>query len=679
MSKHTSGAAADALLDRDARRAGVLREYTDALGTSRRASASVVTALCRAVAQEPGRVSPAAVIVGVGARSIQLPTDETLRARPAGELRLEDGGTLSALAVSRAAKAGVRLAADGPIPLGVHELVLDGAAPDSPRRFVMASPKSLAASATNGGRGAERRLAVFLPLYSVTPGGAFGIGTYSDLRELCEWAHATAGALVGTLPLFPAFLDKPFDPSPYAPVSRLMWNELFVDPTQAPEWRAVSVRKSAESGAFARQVRAARKGDLVDYRLSWKLARRTLGVMAAAAKASPRRWAEVVAASSGESMRYAKFRAAADAAGAGWSSWKHPRGTDLIDAAPADPRDVDLYLYAQTLASSQLAALKRTTPTGSPLYLDLPVGVHGDGYDACTRPDLFLHDFSAGAPPDPLNTHGQAWGFPPMHPTAGRADGYAHLRAVLRRMLSVAGVLRIDHVMGLYRMYCVLNGESGADGAYLRFPEEELFALVMIEAARAGAMVVGEDLGTVPEPVRRIMKRRGILGMHVQQFALGGPPGKSLHPAGAQVLASLNTHDTPTFNGFWAADDADLRLSLGHLDEDEAAGERTQRTATRREVARDLRALGLPAGNGRAAAFSLSRVQCRGPAPIALVNLEDLWGERRPQNVPGTSTEHPNWRRRAAKPLSAIVKDRKLANELVLLRKERRRPVKESR
>jgi 4-alpha-glucanotransferase len=555
-----------------------------------------------------------------------------------------------------------------PIPLGVHQLIIEHGR-ETWRRFVLARPRSLGHTTTHAGR----RLAVFLPLYSVAPGGPFGVGSYSDLRDLCVWADRAAGSLVGTLPLFPAFLDRPFDPSPYAPISRLMWNELFIDPRETPEWSSPDVQRGATSVLSSRAAVSIRTGPLVDYRGAWNIARRVLSKMAAVARASPSRWAEVVSQASAETMRYALFRAAVDATGTCWDAWPAAWRLGRIDPALVDPSTVQMYLYAQTVASSQIRAIGSSTHAHNPLYLDLPVGVHAGGFDTYTRPDLFLHGISAGAPPDPLNTQGQMWGFPPLHPTAGRADGYAHLRAVLRRMLSVTGVLRIDHVMGLYRMFCVPEGHDGTHGAYVRYPEDEMFAIVMIEAARVGATVVGEDLGTVPPPVRSIMKRAGILGMHVQQFAVGAGPGPSIEPAGSHVLASLNTHDTPTFAGFWKADDATLRLTLGQTDEAGAATERAGRTRTRRAVAAELGKLKLPAGTARDAAMSIMRLQARGPAPITLVNLEDLWGERRPQNVPGTSTEYPNWRRRTAGSFRSILSDAGIAGALSALRRERRR------
>ncbi|MBX3380213.1 MAG: 4-alpha-glucanotransferase [Phycisphaeraceae bacterium] len=651
-----------------AARAGVLTSYVDGLGEIVRPPTEVVHALCEIVTRGIGDASPPPIVVIAGKREIQFPIPGEVRGHCKLRLVLEDGADV---AISRVASVRntrqFRVHLRESLPVGVHRLQIEHRRQIT-THLVLARPPSLRRVAEHAGR----RLAVFLPLYSAVPGGPFGAGTYTDLRAICDWAGRTAGALVGTLPLFPAFLDHPFDPSPYAPISRLMWNELFIDPRESPEWRSANVQKSAAAHASGARARRMGKGSLVDYRKSWQLARRTLKQMAAEARSSPSRWAEVLSHASAEMQRYALFRAAADATGTGWDRWPSSWRAGRIELARVDPLDIDMYLYAQTLAAAQINAIQRASPSNNPLYLDLPVGVHASGFDTFSRPDLFLHEMSAGAPPDPLNARGQVWGFPPMHPTAGRADGYAHLRAVLRRMLSVTGVLRIDHVMGLYRMFCVPKGQDGTRGAYLRYPEEELFAIVLIEAARAGAMIVGEDLGTVPPAIRKIMKRDGVLGMHIQQFALSAGPGPSIGAANSHVLAGLNTHDTPTFAGFWHADDARLRRSLGHTDKASAAIEREGRQKTRVAVAKQLMKLKLPARNARQAGMSLMRLQARGPAPIIIVNLEDLWGERLPQNVPGTSAEYPNWRRRAAKPLRSIFADAGIAKSLSTLRKDRR-------
>jgi 4-alpha-glucanotransferase len=643
----------------------IITSFTDGLGVSRRAPESAVRALAEAIESTTNSEALETVVVLAGSRTLRLAQRATTRSRPTGVLRLEDGGELQvSVAAGVAGDTGLRLQLSGRIPLGVHRLLLRTARTES-AVLVLARPKSLAEIVKRSGR----QLALFLPLHAVV-GEPFGVGTYGDLEALTRWAATFGGARFGTLPLFAAYLDEPFDPSPYAPVSRLMWNELFIDPRQTSEWREPGVQKIVQSSAFQRQAGRAKSGRYVDYHLTWKLARRALKAMSAAARNRPRRWSEIIRGLSLETGRYALFRAAVDATRSAWDQWPATWRSGRIDASQLHPGDIDLYVYAQAIATEQIRSI-RAGGSANPLYLDLPIGVHAHGYETFAQPDLFLNGVSAGAPPDGLNASGQSWGFPPMHPTAGRLDGYAHLRAILRQMLSVAGVLRIDHVMGLYRMYCIPRGHDSTQGAYIRYPEEELFAVVMIEAARAGAVVVGEDLGTVPRQVRALMGRFGLLGMHVQQFALA-TNGRSIRPARPGVLASLNTHDTPGFAAFWNADDVKLRLNLGHVDSAEAKAEAARRRSLRRAVSQELGEQSLGHRSAREAALSLMRLQARGRAQISLVNLEDLWGEREPQNVPGTSFEYPNWRRRVARPLRVILHDRQIAEDLRGLARERR-------
>lgn len=663
MPKKTKTPAPSPALKARALRAGVLTEYTDGLGQLRAAPAKAVAALCDAVEAHQPSEQAAVAIATVGARTLSFDRQTWMPRSGRAVISLEDQGQIDCRIEPAESRTQLRVRCDRPIPLGTHRL--DFNACEDGTVHILCRPQSLSHLVEASGR----RLALFLPLYAVHADrrapGRFGVGTYDDLKSLCDWSKNTADALVGTLPLFPAFLDKPFEPSPYAPATRQMWNELFVDVRHAREWTDPRVQRAA------REARATNPtaGRFVDYRASWSAARRVLRPMAEAAFATPARWAEVLAHVNTETARYALFRAANDATGKTWEKWPAAWRAGRIDPAKVDPRDVNLYIYAQSLANEQMAALRRSAGAKSPLYLDLPVGVHARGYDTWTRPDLFLQGFSAGAPADALNTDGQLWGFPPMHPLAGRVHGYAHLRTVLRRMLEVAGVLRIDHVMGLYRMFCTVDGDSATQGTYLRYPEEEWFAVVMIEAARAGAVVVGEDLGTVPPPVRTLMKSTGMLGMHVQQFSFSGSP--FIQPAGPNVLACLNTHDTPTFAGYWHAADIRLRKLLRQTDAKGRDRENLERRQARRKIKQELAAKKLPSDTAKQAALSLMRLQAKGPSPITLVNLEDLWGERDPQNVPGTNEALPNWRQRAAKSLTQITQDNAIAKALAILKRDR--------
>ncbi|MBX3389200.1 MAG: 4-alpha-glucanotransferase [Phycisphaeraceae bacterium] len=638
-------------LQRAARVAGIADHYVDAFGTRKNVSVEVLEALLKCLAAVRVKSElPGVVLARAGAHEIMLPWKDSRTPRGA-ELSIEDSHDRLSSARPALAPGGIRLRFKEKLPLGTHRLRLEGG-----KRLaefhVISAPSSLATSVRRAGR----HLAVFLPIHSIRGRTGFGVGTYSDLQELVRWASSAGSPIVGTLPLFPSFLDTPFDPSPYAPISRLCWSELFLDLARCPEWGAPQVQRVAASAGFQRRVLAARRGDWVDYRKSWGLVRQLLSEMSRVARRSSARWKEIETGAGRIGREYSDFRAARERS---FSA----RGRSVAD----------LFLYAQAQANLQMANLGAGGKAHS-LYLDLPVGVHPRGFDVWRRPELFLQGVSAGAPPDTMYTAGQVWGFPPMHPETGRADGYAYLREVLRRMLSASGVLRVDHVMGLLRMYCVPQGFGGARGAYLYYPANELFAVVMTEAARAGAIVVGEDLGTVPEKIRVMMRRRGMLGMHVQQFCLGsgrvaivdasnagvkdGTGAGMEAGAGVGALASLNTHDTPTFAGFWNGDDIGLRRKLGLINSAGVKRERRERAAVKRAVVSQLGGKALGRAGARNVALALMKRQARGSSPITLVNLEDLWGERRPQNVPGTSTEYPNWRRRARKSLNEIVESR---------------------
>jgi 4-alpha-glucanotransferase len=527
-------------------------------------------------------------------------------------------------------------------------------------------------------------MVLFLPLYAAwSPGrrgetrGA-GVGTFTDLGTLARWAEETAGALTGTLPLFPAFLDKPFDPSPYAPVTRLFWGEQWIDPAAAPEYRSPQARHVLASRELRASDRRARLSSLVSYRAVWKAKRLLLGAMSDAAYQDParRRALERFERSDPIVTEYAEFRAAMDLAA---TTLNHaPAASRTPTPVAYDDADRRLYVYAQMLAEEQMA-LAAGTGDKRRLYLDLPVGVHTAGFDTWRYPELFLRGVSAGAPPDALHERGQVWSFPPMHPWAGRRDGWSYLRRVLRRMFSAARIVRIDHVMGLHRMYCVPPGFAPDEGAYLRYPAEELYSMVRSEAARADGMVVGEDLGTVPGEVREAMRRAGFLGMHVQQFEFDGSgQGPVIRGPGSHQLACLNTHDTPTFAGFWTGNDIRLRARLGRLAargaQRELAGRGKLVARLSEELSRDRRRRSRSSLAAAQACRSLSMLHAESDAPIQLVNLEDLWGEPRPQNVPGTIAEYPNWRRRARRSLPQITHDRRISGglrELAELRNQR--------
>jgi 4-alpha-glucanotransferase len=437
-------------------------------------------------------------------------------------------------------------------------------------------------------------------------------------------------------------------------VSRLLWNELYVDPTRAPEYpRCPAAQDLVRSAAWQAEHAALRDAPLVDYR---RLAAHKRAVLAALARglfaepSSRTRDLERFLSLHPQVEDYARFRAAVERRGSTWPSWPEPLRAGCLRDGDYDVDASHYHAYVQWLAHEQLGALADSARAASAsLYLDLPLGVHADGYDTWRERDAFASGAAGGAPPDSFFTSGQNWGFPPLHPRKLREQGYRYVLACLRHHLRYAAILRLDHVMGLHRLYWVPAGLEATDGVYVRYPAEELYALLTLESQRHRAVIVGEDLGTVPRAVRAAMSRHGIHRMYVTQFEVAPDPDRPLAPVPRTAVASLNTHDMPTFAAFWQAHDVQDRQALGLLDAADAARERAQRGALRQALARYLAAGGwlgdstdLPA-----ALRACLRYLAASPARVVLLNLEDLWLEPEPQNVPGTWQERPNWRRKA--------------------------------
>jgi 4-alpha-glucanotransferase len=283
------------------------------------------------------------------------------------------------------------------------------------------------------------------------------------------------------------------------------------------------------------------------------------------------------------------------------------------------------------------------------LYLDLPLGIHPEGYDVWRERDSFATGVSAGAPPDTVFTKGQNWGFPPLHPERIRHQGYRYFIAYLRHHLKSAGALRIDHVMGLHRLFCIPEGMSASDGTYMRYHPDELYAILSLESHRSWTVIVGEDLGTVPHYVRPMMKKHGVYRMYVMHYELASAnKGKILKPVPADSIASLNTHDMFPFAAVWNGTDIEQRAALGLLNRATANCERRLWEERKRALVRLLREKGF-LDNTRASIEEVLRAclafLSASDAAVVLVNLEDLWLETRPQNIPSTTADiYPNWR-----------------------------------
>ncbi len=530
-----------------------------------------------------------------------------------------------------------RLALPRSLPVGYYDVHLVGPDGIAARTLLMVRPRRVPQPDAVG---LTRAWGLFLPLYALWRDEPADGATYARLAELASWNATLGGQLVGTLPLLPTYLQADlFDPSPYAPVTRLFWSEFFVDVEQTA--RSCDVTLTAP--LVTSEVRDHR---FVDYAATWRLRKAALAELARRAqelertRAAIHDWLE----KRPEVLAYARFRATVERAGPP-SSWP-----DSLRAAAARwgghlDDETWLYVVAQWLATEQLAQVGRER-----LYLDLPLGVHAEGFDVWRWPELFVSGVSAGAPPDPFFAGGQVWGFPPLHPERNREDGYRYLRAVFAHHLQAARLLRIDHVMGFHRLYWIPYGASGRDGIYVRYPAEELYAVLAIESHRAGCAVAGEDLGTVPQVVRRTMARNGLLRLYVLPFARQN--GRFAAPPALSV-ASLDTHDLPPFAALWDEWGPEIQQAV-------------------REWLRARDALAENDADLQAIVRGFLRFLGTSPASIVQVNLEDLWLEREPQNRPGTGPEQPNWRRLARYGLSHLRQDPTIADDLQVVADARR-------
>ncbi|MBC7644087.1 MAG: 4-alpha-glucanotransferase, partial [Thermoleophilia bacterium] len=518
------------------------------------------------------------------------------------------------------------------LPFGYHDVTISVAGQKPATSRIISAPKL-----AHRGRH-PRTWGLFAPLYSLRSTHDWGIGDLGDMRDLLEIVGEDGGGLVGSTPLLATFLESPFEPSPYAPVSRLFWNEEYVELEQIAEFRTPQVAALVRDPEIEQTRQALCATTHVDHRAVYALKRTLLEACATELfdRGGPRlkafeQWRDHEGGKL--LLRYAGFRAAIERDGL-----RPDRDAKL----PIDSPEARYHLYVQWCMAEQLAALGDGEARAG-LYLDLPLGVHPDGFDMWEWQHLFAPGMSVGAPPDPLALGGQDWGLPPLHPQLLREDGYRYTIACIQHLFRHAATVRIDHVMGLHRLFWVPSELETSEGVYVRYCADEQWAIVCLESHRRGAQVVGEDLGTVPAAVREAMTEHQARRSYVLQFELTldgkmGAPAFSPAPAGS--LATLNTHDTPTWAAVWAGLDTKARTKFIEYVAPEI-GTNAIKIVT--------------STTPQAAAAAASYVLAAGDADAVIFNLEDLWGELEPQNVPGTtSQEAPNWQRKALRPIEEI-------------------------
>lgn len=475
-----------------------------------------------------------------------------------------------------------------------------------------------------------------LQLYALHSAGSWGIGDLADLREFIQWTATThEGGAVLVNPLHAVTPTTPVQPSPYSPSSRRFINPLYLSITGIGSYRRADPALRAEVDAL--RVRSA--GERIDYEAVWQAKRAALELLWRAEDAPHPAMPEGL-------REFATFCALAERHGPRWSGWpvelRHPA------TASADPCRMAFHAWVQQQCTEQLAAT-RDAARGMAIGVvhDLAVGVDPEGADAWALQDVLATGVTVGAPPDTFNQQGQDWGLPPWRPDRLAATGYAAYRDMLGAVLAHADGLRIDHVAGLWRLWWVPPGASPAQGTYVHYDAEAMLAALALEAHRAGAVVIGEDLGTVEPEVSEALAAQRMLGCAVLWFTRDeDTPGTPLLAPQCwpqRAAASISTHDLPTAVGFLRGEHVRARAVLGLLN-DEAA-EWAQAAAERTELLDLLRAEGLlTAETEEDIVVAMHALLARTPCRLLMASLYDVVGEIRQPNLPGTVDEYPNWR-----------------------------------
>jgi 4-alpha-glucanotransferase len=534
----------------------------------------------------------------------------------------------------------------------------------------------------------RRGYGVAAQIYSLRRGGSGGVGDYEALARTAESLAQRGADALALSPVHAIFARDPSRESPYSPSSRVHLNILHVDPAALFGRDALNA-VLADLGA-TETWHALDAAPLVDWAVAGPLRVRVLRALHRQCRAHRAdlhakfsRWRADASASL---EAHARFEAIdATFAGAPWPDALARGDANALDAfADAHHDEVEFHAFAQWLAACGLHdAQSRARRAGMRygLVADLAVGVDPAGSDAWRQRGELLRGVSIGAPPDLLAPEGQRWGLTTFSPRALRESGYAPFLELVRATLAHAGGMRVDHVIGLERLWLVPDGAGANDGAYVAYPRDDLLRLLALEAHLADALIVGEDLGTVPHGFRDRLGENGILGMSVLMFERDHDRFRPAATWRDDAVALTSTHDLPPLAGWWDGVDLDWRRTLGLIDNDALESQRDERRRDRDALSRRMAEDGdaPPAFDieestrDRFVDAAIAQV-ARTPAPLAIVPLEDLCGETGQPNMPGTTSGHPNWRRRLPLDVEVIADSPAVAARLATLAARRDEP-----
>lgn len=574
----------------------------------------------------------------------------------------------------------------GPLPTGYHQLE-SLTVECRPMRLIV-TPASC--HLPDGLAAGDKQWGLSTHVYSLRSGRDWGIGDFSDLERLVEAGSRLGAASVGVNPLHALFPNQPRRASPYSPSSRLFLNPVYLDVEAIPDF-AHCARAQSSVEERRDSIKALGEERLVDYARVTALKEDILAdVFACYAQRTAltddgefaddefRRFRE--SQGTERLRRFAVFEALSEHfEGIPWQEWpeefQDPRSAAVAEFAEANRLRVAFFEYLQWQADRQLSQvqdLAKQEGMTVGLYRDLAVGVDPEGSDAWSEQDVVIAGMHVGAPPDPFNMLGQDWGLPPLSPRALQEKAYEPFIAILRANMRHAGALRIDHAMALLHLYWIPAEMPASQGVYLAYPFEDLLGILALESQRNGCMVIGEDLGTVPEGFRERMAACNVLSYRVLYFEKEDEQFKRPEQYPELALACVTTHDLATLAGFWKGSDIELRQNL-NLYPSEAV-EQTERSARVTDRLRLLDALvkqgllgGDPGADGEQIALTLETVPISpelvaaihqylalSPAMLLMVQIDDVTAEEEQINLPGTVEEHPNWRRRLSLPVEEL-------------------------
>jgi 4-alpha-glucanotransferase len=554
------------------------------------------------------------------------------------------------------------------LPVGSYRLHLTDASSvtaDSP--LIVAPPRAFDGDF-------DRCWLLSVQLYGIRSARNWGMGDFTDLEGLIELADQLGADGVGLNPLHALFDDRPGDCSPYSPNSRLFLNALYIDPEKLPEFQPDALAGSGDSIARLRQ------SDIVDYvavaALKWRALRAAFDRFKAAPEAARRQDFERFRAERSPLLsRFACFETLRHKFNKPWwewpEKWRQPDEARCaaLRAGP-DAAEIEFVEFVQWVADRQLQACQqRATRLGMKvgLYLDVAVGVQSDGFDAWNEQVAISRYLSVGAPPDQLNVAGQNWGLAGFNAAGLELQSFEPFRAMLRASMRHAGAIRLDHVLGLKRLYLVPYGFAPDKGAYVQMPFEPLLAATAQESVAHRCVVIGEDLGTVPKGFREQMADWGIWSYQVMMFEREDNGAfRDIDHYMANALVTFNTHDLSSYAGWRSFSDLKLKRSLG-IDPGETDDARWHALAMLSEI---LRHNAIDRHDLTAVVGFLARTKSR----LLTISLEDMLGVIDQPNIPGTVNEHPNWRQRLPIAIEQIVPAINIS-ALKLATKERSRAI----